>query len=59
MEDKLNALVELVEKYCDENEIEYLLVAVGDKGKYTKISRNITNGILRQADKVIRTLIQF
>ena len=59
MEEKLNVLEEMVSKYCEENSIEYLLVAVAEKGKYTKISRNITNAILMEAEQVIKKLIQF
>ena len=59
MEEKMNVLIEMVDKYCDENKIEYLLVTVAEKGKYTKISRNITNNILMEAEKVLKTLIKF
>lgn len=62
MEEKMKGLDKLiteVNKYCNDNNIEYVFTAVADGGKYVKLSRNtITNAVLKNADKILQALIQ-
>jgi len=56
--ESLNLLVKGVDKYCNDNGIEYLFAATAEEGKYTHISHNtITNAILKEAAKIVKTII--
>jgi hypothetical protein len=63
MEEKMNGLQEMVkgiDTYCNDNKIEYVFAAIAEEGKHSLISHNIiTNAILKEAAKVIQTIVKF
>jgi hypothetical protein len=57
MEEKLNELEEIVDKFCKGNDIGYVLIATAENGKYEKLVMSLTNGVLEEARKVLKTVL--